>query len=331
MYLAVVVAVALTVGGGSMRVSFPAPYGLPTCSAASALLGRCEIDLSLADGGGLYVGGASVDVSGSSISCLPAGDGDGGCMTVGNQTFLGAKTWSASQTFNGGVVSNGTVQTNFVQPLVSGAGMLIYGWASPNDPGSDITIQTLQWRDGGYLLEVDNGSIAVQGTTHQAFAVGYDGTVYSGAGFSSGGGSGGTTTTCRTSPCYAVHLGNLPTNYYGAHGAVTFGNANPGEKYIAEFKADNTGTGADSKLFIGSQGGLTWGGGQVYANLRVCSDNDVAPLDGGIIGTDAGPSPTSTLVWVQDKHRLCYCDATQGDGGPLTGWRRVSDDAACGP
>ena len=251
----------------------------------------------------------------------------------------GALLWAGRYT--SGFVQKDLIVGGAIRGMYDGAGLLFISRRGQLDVAADFVLMPSQRRDAGSILS------AVDGDGAEFFSIGNNGQVvarcsnntqsHDCGGFHDGSPSSGHIALSAYPGLYLTITGKLPLNYWGAHGAVTFQNSTPmSAGYIAEFDNGDTGTGADKKLMVNYQGGLSQFGGYGYntnPRLAPCDGaSDHPDNDGGAgyyVAIDAGQAAPGTQMWVVDLKRWCFCEPTSApDGGPLAGWRRF-DGQGC--
>ncbi len=259
-------------------------------------------------------------------------------VSDGYQVFYGVKEFASP------LIAPALLTTD-VEPLLDGQALTLVGKRYADDTGSepDVSIHTANFRlsytkiFGIYNLSSLVAYVGATGTVYGGLSQ------YSPASFVDGSGSSGHTSLTVSDGMYTVIRGQLPEAYWGQHGAVSLSNGHPMSAGnlvevtgIDPTRGESGGESSTKKLLINYQGGLTSLGAYSYSQLASCGlrTDHLDYDDGGAsyrVATDAGVAQDSALMWVTDKRRWCYCDRTQGDGGDLTGWRRMSDNGACGP
>ncbi len=270
------------------------------------------------------------------------------CVTTGAQDFYGDKTWHGQSAYLdyldmrvGAIIRgplyfyDGSGVGQFLQ-YAYGTGFYFKGNRLANGTDSDFQFSTGVARTAGNIIETVND-------IYTPFSTDFGGSVYSGCGPNPDGGynycgsfvdnsgiSGHLSLTVRDG-FYPFIAGQLPENYYGHHGAITFGNTHKNPQWVVEVVSGGTGTAFDKKLAINYQGGILQPAGHQCNTVAFCRNADQAPADGGVSGADAGYAFTSTLQYMYDKHAWCFCDPYLGNGDLMSGWRRMDDNTECCP
>lgn len=174
---------------------------------------------------------------GGSVVCLPAGTGDGGCLTVGAQNISGNKTFKGGvvgesygnfQTIDGAAfVSTPWLRSQYIQPTVAQP-VVILGNRSVDDLNDAVQVGRLNQQPdgGGSCLGVRNGTALIGGwrCNGQATAIG---TTAKGAFLVGQLGSGTVALECDDTGngCYLPVLGHMKNQAH--HGVLTVMNDGP--------------------------------------------------------------------------------------------------------
>jgi hypothetical protein len=267
------------------------------------------------------------------LSCTPASDTVGGCLTDGGQAIGGQKY------FTGGVYSTfvdaGSVAAGIYESAVSSS-LLWRSHAPVNTAAMDVfTDQT--WT-GGDLFQINN-------LYQPAFSLDY-----TGKGTFSGGLSmygvlkqtrGGTAMLEAADGDFVASVGELPSGYDGRHGVFTVISSNETKGgWLLELSRGVDGNPLTSNMLIVDMiGGITGSySGTTCAKLTQCGGGEQINPDGGhqgILDGGWGYSADSAMVWLTDKNRWVYCLSSEnrdaGQFGTGAGWLKMKDDTAACP
>ena len=276
--------------------------------------------LACFDGGAAYTGVAPISVSGPEISCTPASNVVGGCLTTGSQYIGGAKHFTSAPDFPSAYVSE-------LLPLLDGVGIEIQGRRHAGDTGStaDVVLRSLNTRaDVAQVVGVYNSGTEV-------CAINGTGTVVAGlannnpVAFQDGNGTSGHITLSSfngsTFGGYGVLQEHVAKNrqygydagllveypYGGEHGGWELVSATP----------DGGPREAGWVLFLANgRGRFDYNGAYQQVGMNLADFGQHPRVGISVIGggTNYLGQSESALMYALDKHRWYFADGTQWVG-----------------
>lgn len=301
------------------------------CSGAGVTCTRSGTTGTITIPGGGAGSTPPVDVplynDGGAIGCLPASAVDGGCVTAGDQSFNGIKSFPQGVNVDGqGIHLTGPF--SFLQQT-DGRSLYSRDSVPAASASPSFFMQTLNTRTAGELLRISNVGTA-------ALVLDYAGvlSIFGNGGFQCSSQNSGSY-CLRSVSNYLALAGDAPLNYWGHHGQIQAGNPRimtAGFGFEVYNPMSASGLASDHKFLVSYRGTLSTQDNMTSTTLMICDGTDVNP-DPSLPSNRYGTTPPTGCVplwYTEDGGTSSTRFYEDGGGGQVYAPTATLPDAGTG-